>query len=74
MIDIFSIVTNIFSATLNQEKMDFIKGNNRNQMQFSSLKMNVREENPICFIDALVEQIDLHKLGFVMNKLQAEFI
>ena len=52
--------------------MDFIKGNNRDQIQFSSLEMNVREENPIRFIDTFVEQVDLHKLGFVINKLQAE--
>ena len=72
MIEISSIATNIFSATLNQEKMDFIKGNYRDQIQFSSFKMNVQEENPICFIDTFVDQVDLHKLGFVMNKLQAE--
>ena len=52
--------------------MDFIKGNNRDQIQFSSLEMNVREENPEWFIDAFVEQVDLHKLGFVINKLQCQ--
>ena len=54
MIEISSIAKNIFSATLNQEKMDFIKGNNRVQIQFSRLKINVTEENPVRFIDAFV--------------------
>ena len=34
--------------------------------------MNVREENLVRFIDAFVEQVDLSKIGFVINKLQAE--
>ena len=39
---------------------------------FSSLEMNVREENPVRFIDAFVEQVDLFKLDFVINKLQSQ--
>ena len=34
--------------------MDFIKGNNRDQIQLSSSEINVREENPVWFIDAFV--------------------
>ena len=52
--------------------MDFIKGNNRVQIQFYSLEINVREENPVRFIDAFVEQLVRCQLGFVMNQLKSK--
>ena len=52
--------------------MDFIKGNNRDQIQFSSLEMQVNDENPVRFVDVFVEKLDLNQLGFVVNQLKSE--
>ena len=52
--------------------MDFIKGNNRDQIQFSSLEMQVSDENPVRFVDVFVEKLDLNQLGFVVNQLKSE--
>lgn len=52
--------------------MDYIKGNNRNQLVFSTLEMHIEPENPVRFVDAFVEHIDLNQLGFVLNTLKTE--
>ena len=52
--------------------MEFIKGNNRDQLVFSTLEMQIELENPVRFVDAFVEQIDLNQLGFVLNALKTE--
>jgi transposase len=52
--------------------MEFIKGNNRDQLVFSTLEMKIDAENPIRFIDAFVELLDLNQLGFVLNVLKSE--
>ena len=52
--------------------MDFIKGNNRDQLVFSALEMQIEQDNPICFVDAFVDHIDLSQLGFVVNALKTE--
>ena len=33
--------------------MDFIKGNNRDQLVFSTLEMQIEQDNPVRFVDAL---------------------
>ena len=52
--------------------MDFIKCNNRDQIQFSSLEVQVNDENPVRFVDVFVEKLDLNQLGFVVNQLKSE--
>ena len=47
--------------------MDFIKGNNREQMIFSTLEMQIEQDNPVRFVDAFVELLDFSQLGFVLN-------
>ena len=52
--------------------MNFIKGNNRNQMIFSTLEMQTELDNPVRFVDAFVDQLDLNQLGFVVSTLKTE--
>ncbi len=52
--------------------MDFIKGNNRDQVTFSTLDSEIEENNPVRFVDAFVEHLDLTQLGFVINTLKTE--
>ena len=35
--------------------MNFIKGNNRNQMIFSTLEMQIEQDNPFRFADAFLD-------------------
>ena len=44
--------------------MQFIKGNNRHQSYFSTLEEQVSADNPVRLIDAFIDKLDLHKLGF----------
>ena len=48
--------------------MDFIKGNNRHQITFSTLESQIEENNPVRFVDAFVEHPDLTQLGFLMDE------
>lgn len=52
--------------------MDFIKGNNRDQLVFSILEMQIEPENPVRFADAFVEHLELDQLGFVVNTLKTD--
>ena len=52
--------------------MNFIKGNNRNQLVFSTLEMQIEQDNPVRFVDAFVDHIDLSQLGFVVSTLKTE--
>ena len=52
--------------------MDFIKGNNRDQLVFSTLEMQIEQDNPVRFVDAFVEHLDLSQLGFVVSTLKTE--
>ena len=38
--------------------MDFIIGNNRDQVTFSTLESHNEENNPVRFVDAFVEHLD----------------
>ena len=49
--------------------MDFIKGNNRDQLVFSTLEMQIEQDNPVRFVDAFVDHIDLSQLGFMVGAL-----
>ena len=52
--------------------MDFIKGNNRDQIVFSTLEMQIGPENPVRFVDAFVEHLEMEKLGFAVYSLKKE--
>lgn len=52
--------------------MDFIKGNNRDQIVFSTLEMQIGPENPVRFVDAFVEHLEMEKLGFAVYSLKTE--
>ena len=52
--------------------MDFVKGNNREQITFSTLELKIEEENIVRFVDAFVDQLKLTKLGFVIQTLKSE--
>ena len=52
--------------------MDFIKGNNRDQLVFSTLEMQIEQDNPVRFVDAFVDYIDRSQLGFVVSALKTE--
>ena len=52
--------------------MDFIKGNNRDQITFSTLESQIEGNNPVRFVDAFVEHLELTQLGFVINTLKTE--
>ena len=52
--------------------MNFIKGNNRHQLVFSILEMQIEQDNLVRFVDAFVEHLDLNQLGFVVSALKTE--
>ena len=52
--------------------MHFIKGNNRDQLVFSTLEMQIEQDNLVRFVDAFVEHLDLSQLGFVVSALKTE--
>ena len=52
--------------------MDFIKGNNRHQITFSTLESQIEENNSGRFVDAFVELLDLSQLGFLINTIKTE--
>ena len=52
--------------------MQHITGIARNQMVFTSLEDPISKDNPIRFIDAFVENIDLKTLGFELRTLKKE--
>jgi transposase len=52
--------------------MQHITGISRHQLQVSSLEDTISQDNPIRFIDAFVNLIDLEKLGFTLRVLKTE--
>ena len=52
--------------------MHFINGNNRDQLVFSTLEMQIEQDNLVRFVDAFVEHLDLSQLGFVVSALKTE--
>ena len=49
--------------------MDFIKGNNRDQDTFFTIESQIEENNPVWFVDAFVEHLDLTQPGFLINTI-----
>ena len=55
--------------------MDFIKGNNRHQITFSTLESHIEENNPVRFVDAFVENLNRTQNKFLIEtKSQLAFI
>lgn len=52
--------------------MQHITGISRMQMRISSLEDTIDANNPVRFIDAFVEALDLAKVGFVYKTLKTE--
>ena len=52
--------------------MDFINGNHRHQLVFSTLEMKIEMDNPVRFVVAFVEHLDMSQLGFVVSVLKTE--
>jgi hypothetical protein len=50
--------------------MQHIQGIARNQLQVSSLENTISQDNPVRFIDAFVNLIDLEKIGFTPRVLK----
>lgn len=44
----------------------------RNQITFGSLEEAISADDPVRFLDAFVEKLDLLKLGFQMKQIQVE--
>ncbi len=52
--------------------MEHISLKNRSQFEFKSLEDSIDAENPVRFIDAFVDKLDLTRLGFIINTLKKE--
>ena len=52
--------------------MQHIQGISRNQLQVSSREDTIAADNPVRFIDAFVNSIDLEKIGFTLKLLKTE--
>ena len=52
--------------------MNFIEGNNRNQLVFFTLEMQSEQNNLVLFVDAFVDHLDLSQLGFVVSALKTK--
>ncbi len=63
---------NKYYLEANWDKMNFIAAQDRFQVTLSSLEDKIIDDNPVRFIDALVEHLDLIKLGFIINMLKTE--
>jgi hypothetical protein len=49
--------------------MQQIQGISRHQLQISSLDDTISQDNPVRFIDAFVNSINLEKIGFISRVL-----
>jgi len=58
---------------LSQESgMNYITGSNRLQLEMGCLEENVEQDNPVRFIEAFVEKLDLKQLQFVYREIKEE--
>nr|WP_225556139.1 hypothetical protein [Flavobacterium columnare] len=54
--------------------MQHIQGISRNQLPVSSLEDKITSDNPVRFIDAFIEHIDLQKVGFTAVILKKKVV
>ena len=52
--------------------MQFIQGNNRRQSYFATLEDQVASDNAVRLIDAFIDKLDLHQLGFTNTVHKSE--
>ena len=52
--------------------MDHIRSSQRNQIYMCSLDESISMDDPVRFIDAFVEKLDLPQLKLVINSLKKE--
>lgn len=52
--------------------MDFITPQNGQQITFSSLENKITADNPVRFLEAFVEHLELDKLQFVVHAIKTE--
>ena len=52
--------------------MNFLAGEDRFQLTFGSLEEKITNDNPVRFLDAFVDKLELGKLGFKVNTLKTE--
>lgn len=52
--------------------MNYIQPANRHQVAFGSIEEQIEADNPVRFVEAFVEQLDLKKLGYHVIPLKAE--
>ena len=52
--------------------MQHMTGISRQQLRFSNLEDTISSDSKVRFIDALVEYIDLSKLGFALKTLKTK--
>lgn len=52
--------------------MLILRGQDRHQMQFYTLEDRIAPDNPVRFVDAFVDKIELNKLGFVLRTIKTE--
>jgi hypothetical protein len=50
--------------------MSYVIGKDREQMTFGTLSDGIEAENPVRFIEAFVDKIDLLQLGFELKKVK----
>jgi transposase len=52
--------------------MAYLTPENRFQLQMRSMEEYVDKDNPVRFIDAFVDQLELAKLGFIVSAVKIE--
>ncbi len=52
--------------------MEYISTANRSQLEFNCLENLIERENPVRFIEAFVEKLDLTQLHFTIKETQSE--
>ena len=52
--------------------MAYQHSQDRFQLQIRNMEECISKENPVCFMDAFVDQLELSKLGFEIATLKTE--
>ena len=52
--------------------MEFIKGNDRNQVTFFTYESQIEENNPVRSVDVFVEHLELAQPKFLINIIKTE--